>query len=76
MEIRERPITQDSTTPFPRIRRTPMNNIYLEGYYAFKKHLPQSDNPYKEESEKQQWHDGWKEAKMEAAKRECDAGDG
>ena len=43
-----------------------MNNIYLEGYYAFKKHLPQSDNPYKEESEKQQWHDGWKEAKMEA----------
>ena len=42
-----------------------MNNVYLEGYDAFKKRLPQSDNPYKEEAEKQQWDDGWEEAKMD-----------
>ena len=43
-----------------------MNNIYLEGYDAFKKHLPQGDNPYKEEAEQKQWDDGWEEAKMDA----------
>jgi ribosome modulation factor len=43
-----------------------MNNISLEGYYAFKQHLPQSDNPFKEEAEKQQWENGWEEDKMDA----------
>jgi hypothetical protein len=32
-----------------------MNAAYREGYDAFKRRLPQSDNPYKEESKKQQW---------------------
>jgi hypothetical protein len=43
-----------------------MNAVYLAGYHAFKKHLPQSDNPYTEEAEKQQWDEGWEDAKMDA----------
>ena len=43
-----------------------MSDTYQEGYDAFKKRLPQSDNPYKEGNEKQQWDDGWEDAKMDA----------
>jgi hypothetical protein len=42
-----------------------MNDAYQEGYDAFKKRLAPSDNPYKEEVEKQQWDEGWEDAKMD-----------
>ncbi len=43
-----------------------MNDAYREGHVAFEKRLPQSDNPYREETAKQQWDEGWEDAKMDA----------
>lgn len=42
-----------------------MNDAYREGYDAFEKRLTQSDNPYKEEAEKQLWDEGWEDAMMD-----------
>jgi hypothetical protein len=43
-----------------------MTDAYKEGYDAFKKRLSQTDNPSKEEAERQQWEEGWEDAKMDA----------
>jgi ribosome modulation factor len=43
-----------------------MNDAYQAGYDAFKKRLPQDDNPFADEAERQQWDEGWEEGKMDA----------
>ncbi len=43
-----------------------MNDAHQEGYDAFKRGLPQDDNPYPADADKKRrWEEGWEDAKID-----------